>query len=384
MKSSTAPASARFSSAVPSASAASEASTGPTVDEAPSFAGVHMVSASAGWAITDVGLLYTTDSGATWAVRSPAEADPAELQPSAATHGWGNAAFTGSSEAWVAAAAPGTVTVFHTKDAGRSWSAATVEPESDAGMGRSDTPAVIGLDFPTPTHGWLLVTAGGIAAGAQDLESYRTVDAGATWQMFGLATQQQPSPRGLPAEGVKTGIGFAGPEHGWITGYRGSQPGMWLYETGDGGQMWHTSALPTPPGTSTAASPQSFPPLFTGAGHGVLPVTWPGSTSTTVFYVTNDDGATWHATAPIKSAEPMQVWSWPTARDGAAASDDTWCHTDNVDGSWHCEPLPAALRDIDSLNLVSAQTGWAVAGGHLMATTDGGTTWTPITVRLVE
>lgn len=376
-------------SALPqSATSSANSSTGvppsTTAAEAPSFVGLHMVDADTGWAIADMGLLHTRDGGRSWTLRNPGGVDPAGLQPSPETHAWGNAAFTGSSEAWVAAAGPDTVTVFHTADAGQSWSAATVKPESDAKMDQSDTPAVIGLDFPTPTDGWLLTTAGGIAAGVQDIELYRTVDAGATWKLLAAATQQRPSPSGLPAEGVKTGIGFTGPDHGWITGYRGSQPGMWLYETADGGKTWHTSALPTPAGISTAASPQSFPPHFTKVGHGVIPVTWPGATSTTVFYVTNDDGATWQATTPIESADPMQLWTWPTGRDAAAASDTTWCVTDNASATWHCEPLPAALHGISDLSFASPQAGWAIADGSLLTTTDNGRSWEPVVTRLTQ
>jgi len=352
--------------------------------EAPSFVGVHMVDADTGWAIADIGLLHTTDGGRSWALRNPEGVKPVGLQPSPATHAWGNAAFTGSSEGWVAAAGPGAVTVFHTADAGQSWSAATVEPESDAEMGQSDTPAVIGLDFPTPTDGWLLTTAGGIAAGVQDIELYRTADAGATWKLLAVATQQRPSPGGLPAGGVKTGIGFTGLDRGWITGYRGSQPGMWLYETADGGKTWHTSALPTPAGISTAASPQSFPPHFTKVGDEVIPVTWPGAASTTVFYVTKDDGATWHATTPIESADPMQLWTWPTDRDAAATSDTTWCVTDNAGDTWHCEPLPAALRGISDLQFTSPQAGWAIADGGLLTTTNNGRSWKPVATRLAK
>lgn len=345
------------------------------------FAGLHMVGAGAGWAITNAGILYTTDGGETWAPRGPDGADPAGLQPAPATHGWGGAAFAGSGEAWVTAAGPGTVTVFHTSDAGRSWSSAKVDPEADAGMDRSDTPAVIGLTFPTPNDGWLLVTAGGIATGSQDIELYRTADAGATWKMLAAAAQEQPSPSGLSAEGVKTGIGFAGPERGWITGYRGTQPGMWLYETGDGGRSWHTSALPTPPGISTAASPQSFPPIFTTPDHGIIPVTWPGKTSTTVFYATSDGGTTWHATTPIESADPMQAWSWPTAGNGLAASDTSWCATNDAAATWHCRPLPTTLGDGTSLNFVSPLVGWATSDKGLFTTVDEGHTWTSVAAR---
>ncbi len=353
----------------------------PTPVDVLSFAGVHMVSATAGWAVADAGVLYTTDAGGSWQVRNPPGVDPADLRPSPATRAWGNSAFEGTTSAWVTVASPGTMTVFHTVDAGLHWSSAVVGPETDAGMTTTDTPTVIGLNFPTPHDGWLMASAGGIAAGVEDIELYRTADSGATWTLLGAATQQRPSPTGLPAGGVKTGIAFTEQGHGWLTGYRGSQPELWLYETGDGGRTWHPSVLPTPPGISAAGSPRSYPPRFIDADNGVLPVSWPGSTSTTAFYVTNDGGTTWHPETPIESGDPMQVWSWPTTGDGVAASDMTWCVTGNAGQSWHCEQLPAVLRGISDVDFVSPQQGWSVAAGELLTTTDGGDTWTMVTTQ---
>lgn len=350
--------------------------------EVTSFAGVRMVSARAGWAIAHDGLLYTTDAGESWSVRNPPGAEPAGLQAPVAAPPLSNAAFHGTEDAWIAAASAGTVTVFHTADAGAHWSSAAVHPNADAGMEATDTPMVLGLDFPTLSDGWLLTSAGGMGAGSEDVELYRTGDGGTTWTHIAAATQQQPSPTGLPDAGVKTGIGFTGPQQGWVTGYRGSQAGIWLYETGDAGHTWRATTPPTPPGVNAEATPQTFPPLFTSGGDGVLPVIWPGNVSTTVFYATADGGNTWRPTTPIKSADPMQIWSWPTATNGAAANDTTWCETDNAGQSWQCKPLPAALQGITNLDLFSPQSGWAIADGKLLRISDGGQTWSPIAPQL--
>jgi photosystem II stability/assembly factor-like uncharacterized protein len=328
--------------------------------------------------------MYTADAGESWEPRNPAGMDPAGLLLSPGVRPMANAAFQGTGAAWFAAASPGAVTVSRTVDAGRHWSTETVHPGTDVGFGGTDTPMVLGLGFPSETDGYLLATAGGIAAGVEDIELYGTANGGKSWKALGTATQQETSPTGLSAEGAKTGLGFAVPGRGWITGYRGTQPGMWLYETDDGGKAWHTSALPTPPRFDVAGSPQTFPPLFTGPDAGILPVTWPGSPSNTVFYVTDHGGDTWRPTAPIVSPDPMQIWDWTDATHAAAANDTTWCETDAGGQSWHCRPLPAELAGITDLDLVTPKLGWAVAAGHLSRTTDGGHTWIPVAARVAQ
>lgn len=368
----------------PSAGGSSSAAVASTTTPVtvPSFSAVHMVSATDGWAITDSGVLRTTDAGENWVARSPTGADITGLQSSYGPGAWSNAAFAGTDEAWLAVTSPGAVTVFHTTNAGRSWSPAVVRAQPDLG----GIMAAVGISFPTPQDGWLLTNVGGTALGTEEIELYRTRDGGGSWELADAATHGQDSPTGLPEGGIKTGMGFAGDGRGWLTGYRGSEAPLWLYETADGGGTWTRATLPAPEGADIEPFPITYPPRFSGDGHGAMQV-YRQVTSTsgvTVFYVTDDDGATWRPTAPITSPSGMSLWDWTDATHGVAANDTAWCTTSTAGQSWQCDPLPAALAGLADLTFTSPQLGWAVAGGRLYATGDGGHTWAPVAALLTR
>ncbi len=367
----------------PTASASGSPSASPRTSL--SFVGIHMLDSASGWATTRGDFLYTSDGGRHWSRRNPAGFDATSTGPSGTVAApLSNAAFAGPDEAWIAVSTPGTVTVFHSTDAGMHWSRAVVKPDFAAGMPATDIPSVLDLTFADRRNGWLLATSGGMGLGGEDVELYRTTDGGVSWGLAAMATQQGPSPTGLPAGGIKTGIGFANPHQGWLTGYRGSEAGIWLYRTNDAGTTWARTTLPTPAGHSSTEFPLTFPPVFIGPSAGVLPTAWTApSGSDTVFFVTPDSGATWRASTPIRSTSPMHLWSWPSMTHGVAANNTTLCTTSTGGTRWQCNPLPASLNGPTALDFVSAQRGWMIATGRLFETTDGGRNWVPVhaTVR---
>lgn len=344
--------------------------------------GIHMVTATAGWALADAGLLYTTDGGESWAVRTPPGVDPTDLQSPSAAY-WPRAAtFAGAEELWIAVDQDAKVTVFHTTDAGRSWSSGSIAAEP---VGLTSLTA-LGLSFPTTRDGWLLVDLGAGGLNSWPVALYRTTDAGATWELVDRTIDGRDSPSGLPEGGYKAGFGFATPDRGWIAGSRGSDPATWLYETTDAGRTWTRAGLPAPDGVDLEPFPQTYPPRFTDDGHGVLPVErqLTEDTAATVFYITDDGGVTWRPTAPLTSPNGMGLWDWSDAAHGAATDGATWCVTGDGAASWQCDPLPAEMRGMMSLSLPTPDLGWASVYGQLYRTTDGGSTWTPEAVRVTQ
>lgn len=359
----------------------STASTEPAA-VAPSFIGVHMVDADRGWALADAGLLYTTDGGESWAVRTPPGVDPIDLTSPTATD-WPQAvAFAGAEELLIAVDQSAKVTVFHTTDAGLSWSSASVAP---AQVGDTALTA-LGLSFPTARDGWLLVDLGAGGLNTWPVALYRTEDAGTTWELLDRTIDGQDSPSGLSEGGQKTGIGFATPDRGWMAGSRGSESATWLYETADAGQTWTRTSLPAAEGVDLGPAPVTYPPRFSDDRHGVLRVEGQlnAETRATVFYVTDDGGVTWRPTAPFTSPNGLPFWAWPDAEHGVATDGATWCVTDDGGASGRCGPLPAEMRGMMGFSLPAPDLGWANVYGRLYRTTDGGGTWTVVDPRLTQ
>jgi photosystem II stability/assembly factor-like uncharacterized protein len=204
-----------------------------------------MVSATTGWALTDTTLLRTTDGGRRWTDRTPTGLHEPLLDVGIGSWPF---AFRGPLDGWLAVSSPGRVRVFRTADGGVHWRTVAVSPSAAAGLSSSDVSLVLALDFANDRDGWLLTSAGGAAAGSQDVELYRTIDGGQSWTLLSANTQQHAVPRGIPTIGIKTGVVFASRTRGLVTGYHGQVPGFAVYASADGGRSWRPLRLPLPHG----------------------------------------------------------------------------------------------------------------------------------------
>lgn len=341
----------------------------------PAVLAFRMATPGIGWAVTATRLFRTNDGGRSWTDKTPHGLGKTFASPTPAGGPPTSLAVDDVNSAWIAAPSPGTVRIFSTADGGLHWRMASVIPTLTAGVPRTDVPTVLGLDFPDRRDGWLLTSAGGIAAGSEDVELYRTADAGRTWRLAAAATQQHPSPGGLPAGGVKTGLAFFDARRGVLTGYRGSQPGIWLYTTDDGGRSWRAGTLPTPARYAKAPSfPMTFAP-FRVARTLVLPASWP-SQRTAIFYTSPDGGLHWHASSPVATGPgSLRAWSWSDLTHGFAITNASLCTTSSGGRTWHCRQTPRALADPRELQFLTPHRGWALDGSHLLRTTNGGATW---------
>ena len=212
--------------------------------------------------------------------------------------------------------------VAHTPDGGAHWQVS----ELDAG-------GVSAIFFVDPLYGW---TAGG---------AFRhTTDGGQTW-----ITDNQ--------WGSIADLFFLDRQRGWACGNGGV-----AYWTSDGGASW--TAVVTPAGDNLSSI--WFVDSLTGwaaAIGGRIVHTIDGGLSWTIAH---DSGA---YLATIQFLSPLEGW---------AIGGDTFLHTVDGGTSWSSATVPAgtwsqAARFFDSLN------GVAVGGsGHIVRTSDGGTTWTTV------
>jgi len=345
--------------------------TNPTAAAEPSLIiSIHMMNPQSGWALTETAVLRTTDGGVHWADVTP-------RAESGAKPGLG--AFLDENTAWVIFSKDQdkVLTIFRTVDGGNSWSSAQLTSSDPNG-----SPYATSLQFVDPGHGWILVSYG-VAAGSEAVELYQSADGGATWS---LAAAGMPSTLSgsLPFGGGKSGISFYNAENGWLTGSDAGNS-IYLFATRDGGKTWQRQALAAPTGYSTeGGSVATRPPIFFGSKDGFLPVIFHQPGQPTIFYVTHDGGASWHATAPVTSATNNAfMWSFVDAAHGFATDGSALYATGDGARTWKAVTTNIALDGVTQLDFVSPTTGFAIVDGNVVETGDGGHTWSPVTTQFV-
>ncbi len=231
---------------------------------------------------------------------------------------------------------------------------------------------------------WVLVHKGDDPA-ADRIALFQTVNGGNTWQRM-----VDPAVDAPIQECEKTGIVFTGPWNGWVTGdCRGNRPGVFLFQTFDGGKSWIEAKLPspaTPPGLFTTAdfACRIRPPLFFAQNTNLLlSVECTSKTTPTTaayFYTSNLDGSNWHTmTYPggqlvIRSPGDGRVFRGDVV-SGLAVDKDIYAYNGQTD-TWE------KFGSIDwtgQFDFVDWNKGWAAAHKEetplFMHTTDGGRTW---------
>lgn len=328
---------------------------------------LRMVTESAGWALTGTAVLRTNDGGETWADVTPESGTGTTV---------GAASFPDADRGWFTAVREGdpAVVIFRTADGGRSWQKAAAESRYPF--------FAVKLQFIDARCGWLMVSQG-VAAGSERVEIYRTGDGGASWSLAAAADPDSRKPGGLPFGGLKNGISFRDEENGWVTGYSHG-PGIFLYQTSDGGETWREQSLPVPPGYGTeGGSASAWPPVFFDGKDGFLPVRFGAQQPpATVFYATHDGGATWNPTAPVTPENNKGlVWSFADARHGFATDGDRLYLTADGGRKWTEITPDTSLVGVLQLEFINSKKGWALVSEpgstrtRLLRTVDGGRTW---------
>ncbi|HEY7357709.1 MAG TPA: hypothetical protein VH590_14630 [Ktedonobacterales bacterium] len=349
-----------------------------SVPSMPGLVYIHMLDASSGWAITGQNhILRTTDGANHWQDVTPPSIDPPQAN-------YANLAydFLSPSIAWVysyirdANDTGGTTKYYRTMNGGQRWLSQ---------INHGDVPSQI--IFTNSNDGWMF-SGTGVALGSSGVDIFRTINGGATWAKVasaGPSTINQPG--ALPFDGDKTGIGARDAMTAWVTGTDNNPSFVWLYVTRDGGQTWQHQTLPLPPAFSGQVV--TNPPTFLNAQDGMLPVLFLGaSIDTGEVFVTHDGGATWQSTSFVEAGEfdfinANQGW----ATNGSATGGSTLYTTSDGGRRWTKLPTGPNQEDIEVLNFVSAEVGWAIDNPQsqfapgptiLLKTTDGGRTWTVV------
>jgi photosystem II stability/assembly factor-like uncharacterized protein len=229
--------------------------------------------------------------------------------------------------------------------------------------------AISTLDFLDPSDGWVATTSGAI---------YRTADGGRSWTR--LASPHCFAFAGLSF--ITTTSGFA-----VCSGQGGAgQAGKDLYETSDGGHTWQHIAATRFPGSShrlpdIPASGYADGVLFRSPSSGVMSAHRAG------LYLTRDAGRTWSLPLLTDDAWSVSAMSWPSADVAYALiiGGDGDALLRSTDGARHWRAVypngpgspGATVAALSPRTVLGAGTGtFGVREGTLVATTDGGRTWT--------
>jgi photosystem II stability/assembly factor-like uncharacterized protein len=351
-------------------------------------AGVHpldfirMTGPSTGWASTAMHeVLHTNDGGIHWTEVTPA-VPVRQLTVLTSLIAW--------VQSCMPSGMPKRCELLRTTDGGRAWRDMGALPTFREKS--NPTPFVLGgaLNFIDARHGWFMTGAG--ALGSMDVDIDRTSDGGRAWAR--VATDDSRDERsGLPFGGDKSDITFLNSTTGWVTGYiAGCDRGTYLFVSHDAGRTWGRQELPVPV-EITHKDEWTMAPTFFSARDGVLPVSISyastaehcesgRATTIIVFYTTHDDGATWTYTTPVAltPGNRRPPSSFADRDHGWVAEGKVLYLTADGGHRWAILALAPDFADIQQLDFVSPQLGWAVRETVplLLKTTDGGQTWTAV------
>ncbi len=342
--------------------------------------------------------LALTGAGATFLTlhRSPMSVTPATaavIFPTkmvSATTGWGVTSRGSSEQVW------------RTTDGGVRWSEVTPRSPVDS------NPYTYTNYFLDESHAWITEVA---SSGGKNpyLVTFRTTNGGTTWQRGATVS--------TTFESTTTEF-FLDANSGWLV-LTGGYPthAIWpdVYKTSDGGLSWSLVASQAGMGAaSDGLLPASASPYFVSTSTGWLTVGLATNNGNATFYfshtaifVTHNGGRTWRP-QPLPIAPPAGgVLDAPVffgQRQGVivmhAITPDTTVKASLLatsDGglTWTVRPLAWAF--IWSIQFVDPAHGWAVAGPSsdflksatgaafplpIYRTDDGGVTWTPVHTSL--
>jgi len=325
-----------------------------------------LTGAQAGWAVTARGLFATGTGGRRWADITPPGVRPRRIS---------GVFFLDARHGWVAAGVPpqparstppGEV-IYRTADGGARWQADRLALPAqryyDTGFVNWTS---ADLAFADPLHGWIELPR---ATNTSHSEAvlYRTGDGGRSWTQVTA-----------PAAGPIT---FTSATQGWTSGGVGTN--QRLYATADGGHSWQKQAW-----AGEQASPRAAPAIF-GPRHQILAIGIPNAAQTggtLTFYGRTGTDPAWRPVAALPSQLTADAAAVLGASDWVVVA-DPYLFTTTDSGLHWTRILTTPRIDGTDLVMASARHGWILqpaacgtfsCGDELLATTDGGRTWTPL------
>ena len=204
---------------------------------------------------------------------------------------------------------------------------------------------------------------------------WATADAGATWRQVGTLAPSTPMPPSCTLTPDNLDPSTLAAVLSWGAGADGTlRAASWL--SNDDGASWHAV-----PGHTLAVE------LATHAGitYSILHDSAPGSGNTASGIAYSTDGLrTWRITGPIglmASDSLLQFWLSPTGRDLLAASyDNTLWHSGDGGATWARVTTPAMQISLGMW--IASPPHWLLCGFtqtafEISCSADFGTTWTP-------
>lgn len=323
---------------------------------------LDMVTASAGWAVTNRGIWHTSSGGRTWRWVTPlgVTQSPVVILPQAFEA-------MGPQRAWLAAGD----SLFFTDSGGAKWISRSL-PKPPIGPLVGAQP-----DFLSKQQGYVVLDEGG-GTSQFHYSLWWTANGGRTWTLVSSAFPQTPA-----------GIAFRSARNGWGVPNNPLASRPELLVTHSGGRQWQQIALPLPP---TLPTPFRPPQVFTGLPHWFSPTT--GWTVVTyvgvakILYWSHDGGMHWTATQPVLNnpiamAMVTPTVGWALLRGGKVLQ------TRDGGNSWSSLPTPPGTQVVEFVNpdhgwLVTCPTPQGASSPprcSLWETVDGGVHWHMLPVQ---
>ncbi len=331
-------------------------------------------------------VLATSDGGIHWK-----DVTPPRLQRGAPI----TPDFVTASVAWLFVI--GSNQLYVTTNGGQTWQQRTAPTDEQYN-------SLVRFTFTNTQDGWFIL-ANGFTPGSSPLALFRTTDGGQTWvKLQSVDAQGNSQPGTLPLQHINW-LSFTDAATGWATGDNARSDGVVrLYVTHDGGATWQAQELPLPSQGFDGPTVDARAPEFFDAQNGILAVASssanfqpmaahrPDSAALAqVIYVTHDGGATWQSGSLLP--DPQGLVSFSDASHGWEASGanlDLWATSDG--GQTWTKISVGSLSSYagggeptyTALTFVSSQIGWAAQNGSvsegtvLFKTEDGGRTWSQI------
>ena len=279
-----------------------------------------------------------------------------------------------STHAWLTCGNSPKTFIEATTDGGRHWTHGGVLPIAGGNCS---------LQFASSEVGWCTQMDG--AAGSMVITIYRTGDGGASWKMVSSNASQVANSKvlagSLPFMCDKD-VEFTTPSRGWalFACNGGLAP---LYETFDGGSSWVRRGVASPPGPLPDGS--YFQPKVQQFGRVAVVGLEVGSH--TVVYVSTNGAASFHPVA-IPGSPRYWIVDAVSATTWRLVAGNEVLATNNGGKSWTTRTtnvkfkLFGAYRSPEppSVYFATGRIGWADETSSIWRTTDGGDHWREVAV----
>ena len=324
----------------------------------------YFLDATHGWLVSGGTIYHTADGGLTLTVQARHNVDFVAITFVGARHGWA---------VGFPAGPQGTGVLYRTVNGGGTWMRVRVPWRG----------GIRHVSFATTRTGWMTIghavlqtSDGGlhwrVSARGYRADAVQALTTRRVWVAAGdallVTTNGGVSWRPVRVGGLLalTQVAFQGAESGWAAGLtKGSSAGQ-IAHTSDGGRTWQTQLSA---GQATSA-PRAL--SFADSHDG-----WATAAGSVLH--TSDGGAHWVTQAAAPDSSWVDALTAADAVVGRLTGYPAGGVSRTTDGGATWQPsvrAAAGYGDFDAVQFVDDQKGWVVGDSEILATTDGGVTWT--------